>query len=137
MTQPRSKTRSRVVWGYATRQDAAFWHGADSKREAQKLARETAHAEGSSEAWIIPGRYPSPDRFLPDVQHFIEDMNQAAFDNGCPDEIEDAFEFAKGSGAALEKVLEAWAKKYVTTGWWEPCGPAEKVLLTDGKRAPT
>ena len=66
--------------------------------------------------------YPSPASFVPAASTIIEHMVEAALDEGCPDFIDDPFEFKKGAEKALDRLLEAWARKYGKSNFWTQTG---------------
>jgi hypothetical protein len=121
--------KMKLVWGYATSKTAEFWHGASTKKQAMDCALEAMKDKGgTAEAWIRPGQFTNSVDFLPDFQEFSERLFDTASQNGCPDDVEDPFIFAKGAEKAFNKVLREWAKKYVKANWWESTGEAVQVF---------
>ncbi len=112
-----------TFWGYGTSANTEFWQGAGTREEAVASALEMEGAE----AWIQEGISADPAEFVPNFDEIVDIMNQSASDNGCPDEIDDAFTFAEGAKEALETALAAWAQIYVKANWWTPVGKPERV----------
>ena len=120
------KTTLSFVYGYADHETPDAWMGASSREAAEDSARALVEAGEAEEGWICPGQYPDMGTFVPFVDRIIEDMEQMAFDNDCPDEVE-PFEIKKGAEKALEKLLEAWARKYFKPRFWTAAGEPELV----------
>jgi hypothetical protein len=113
-------------WGYGDSEHPESWEGmAGSREEALRDGRE--HFGSGVEFWIQKGTLAVVESYLPDAQRFLEDMEQRAADNGCPDAVDEPFTLKAGAKEALEKALESWARKYVETNWWEPSGLSERV----------
>jgi hypothetical protein len=127
--EPKTPDGPNVRWGWADREDASFWQGATTREEAIESARETFGED--VDVWIRWGTLANASDCLPDADRLLDDMSQYAADNGCPDEIDEAFDVADGAGVALEELLAAWAAKYVRANWWEPVGSPELVKATE------
>ncbi len=123
-------------WGWALERDTEFWHGANSRQEAIDAAIEAARAENREEddpagdvrvVWIQAGTQATVDLCLPSAELLIDNMNDAAADSGCPDEIDEPVTVIEGGEEALDALLKAWAAKYVKTNWWEAFGEPERI----------
>ena len=123
-------------WGWALERDAESWHGANSRQQAIDSAIEAARAENREEddpagdvrfVWIQSGIQADVNLCLPSAELLIDNMSDAAADNGCPDEIDDPVIVDDGGEEALDALLKAWAAKYVKTNWWEAFGEPERI----------
>lgn len=127
---PRETSESTERWGWATHPDADFWHGAGSRQEAIDSAR--AEAGPGRDVWIHMGVRADAGNCVPAWEQFCDQMDSDAADNGCPEEIDDAFDFADGAQEALEGALAAWAERYVKANWWEAVGGSECIPAEAG-----
>jgi hypothetical protein len=119
-------------WGWSIDRNPEYWHVGqvvafreEAIQQAIDAAREENEAEDDPagdirEVWIQQGVAAYVGSHLPNFELFSEQMIESALENGCPDEVDEPFEFSKDAAQALENALAAWADKHVRSNWFEP-----------------
>lgn len=126
--QPKTPEQPSEVWGYAESPDAEAWRGfCGTREEAIAEARDNLLVAPTAPIFVVRGRVPSVEEFIPTADDILEIAGNTAQDE-CGEAAEDFPDVSDEGKLALSTMLSEWAKKHIDPiRFWIADGETERI----------